>query len=35
MVIGLISWVLGLFISIPITYGLSLIVSLAVFESAD
>ncbi len=33
MVIGLISWVLGLFLSIPITYGLSLIVSLAVFET--
>ncbi len=33
MVIGLISWVLGLVLSIPITYGLSLIVSLAVFET--
>ncbi len=33
MVIGGISWVLGLFLSIPITYGLSLIVSLAVFET--
>jgi len=33
MVIGLISWVLGLVLSVPITYGLSLIVSLAVFET--
>jgi putative ABC transport system permease protein len=33
MVIGMISWLLGLFLSIPITYGLSLIVSLAVFET--
>jgi putative ABC transport system permease protein len=33
MVIGSISWVLGLVLSIPITYGLSLIVSLAVFET--
>ncbi len=33
MVIGLISWVMGLVVSIPITYGLSLIVSLAVFET--
>jgi putative ABC transport system permease protein len=33
MVIGGISWVLGLFLSIPFTYLLSLIVSLAVFET--
>ncbi len=33
LVIGSISWLLGLFLSIPITYGLSLIVSLAVFET--
>lgn len=33
MVIGGISWVLGLIVSIPFTYGLSLIVSLAVFET--
>lgn len=33
IVIGLISWLLGLFVSLPITYGLSLIVSLAVFET--
>ena len=33
IVIGLISWVMGLVVSIPITYGLSLIVSLAVFET--
>ena len=33
VVIGSISWVLGLFLSIPFTYLLSLIVSLAVFET--
>ena len=33
VVIGGISWVLGLFLSVPFTYGLSLIVSLAVFET--
>ncbi|PKN93574.1 MAG: hypothetical protein CVU44_09510 [Chloroflexi bacterium HGW-Chloroflexi-6] len=33
VVIGSISWVLGLFLAVPITYLLSLIVSLAVFET--
>lgn len=33
VVIGSLSWVLGLFLSIPFTYLLSLIVSLAVFET--
>ncbi|MDX9990526.1 MAG: FtsX-like permease family protein [Anaerolineales bacterium] len=33
VVIGSISWVLGIFLAIPLTYLLSLIVSLAVFET--